>query len=112
MQRDDAVYLRHILEAIDAVSAYISGVDRDSFLVAPMMRDAVIRQLEIIGEATKRLSAETRVMRPDVPWRDIAGMRDKLIHSYFGVDLDAVWIAASEDLAVLRDVVEGLLDQD
>jgi uncharacterized protein with HEPN domain len=112
MQRDDSVYLHHILEAIDAVSGYIAGVDRGSFLVAPMLRDAVIRQLEIIGEATRRLSAETRALHPDTPWRDIAGMRDKLIHRYFGVDLDAVWIAASEDLAVLRDVVEGLLGRD
>ena len=112
MQRDDSVYLRHILDAIDAVSEYLAGMSRGDFLVAPMLRDAVIRQLEIIGEATKRLSAETREASPDIPWHDIAGMRDKLIHGYFGVDLDAVWLAASEDLAVLKEAVERLLGRD
>jgi uncharacterized protein with HEPN domain len=67
MQRDDSVYLRHILDAIDTISAYLAGVDQSGFLAADVLRDAVIRQREIIGQAANRLSAETRASRPGIP---------------------------------------------
>jgi uncharacterized protein with HEPN domain len=87
MERDDSIYLRHHL-----------------------VQDGVIRQLEIIGEATKRLSREVRAESPSVPWQDIAGMRDKLIHDYFGVDLDAVWLTARDDVPALKAEVSKLLE--
>ena len=72
-------------------------------------QDAVIRQLEIIGEAVKRLSAGTTGSRPDIPWRRIAGMRDVLIHDYMGVDVETVWQVTQHDLPQLRGVIEELL---
>lgn len=86
--RDDTVFLRHISDAIQRIQLYLADVTEAIFLATPLLQDATIRQLEIIGEATKRVSAELRSNYPQLPWRDITGMRDKLIHDYFGVDLE------------------------
>jgi len=77
-------------------------------MVNNLIQDGVIRQLEIIGEATKRLSKEFKDRYPEIPWKDIAGMRDKLIHGYFGVDLDAVWDTAKKDIPGLRGKIEEI----
>jgi uncharacterized protein with HEPN domain len=107
--KDDKVYLLHILEAIEQIEEYIADCDSARFLVTRLIQDGVIRQTEIIGEATKNLSTETRLSAPKVPWKDIAGMRDKLIHQYFGVDLNAVWLTATEDLPALKTTINKLL---
>jgi uncharacterized protein with HEPN domain len=104
----DAVYLRHILDAIARIEAYTAG-GRGEFLATPHWQDATIRQLEIIGEATKRLSPELRERNSSVPWRRIAGLRDVLIHNYMGVDLPAVWDVVVRHVPPLKQAVEATL---
>jgi uncharacterized protein with HEPN domain len=106
--KSDRVYLAHILEAIARIESY-AAVGRDEFMKTYHWQDAVIRQLEIIGEATKQLSAEFRERHPAVPWRRIAGLRDKLIHDYMGVDLAALWEITREELPVLKEQVQAIL---
>ena len=100
--KDDSIYIDHILNSINRILDYISGKDREAFKADLITQDAVVRQLEIIGEATKRVSAELRSKHPDVPWSDMAGMRDVLIHDYIDVDLGVVWKTASEDIPNLK----------
>ena len=109
MKRDETVYLRHILDAIGKVETYLVGVDEPAFKHSSLIQDGVIRQIEIIGEATRRLSRTFRNQYPETPWDDITGMRDKLVHDYFGVDIDKVWLTALDDLPVLRDQVQRIL---
>ena len=111
MKRDDTVYLQHILDAIAKVERYLLDVDEASFLTTSLVQDGVIRQIEVVGEATKHPSGELRRQYAHIPWDDIAGMRDMLIHHYFGVDLDKVWLTATEDLPVLQEELGGILRQ-
>jgi uncharacterized protein with HEPN domain len=109
MQRDESVYLRHILDAIARIETYLQWVDKASFLQQNLIQDGVIRQLEIVGEAVKRISEELKAKHGHVPWQNIAGMRDKLIHGYFGVDLEKVWLTAQNDLPTLKAEVAEML---
>jgi uncharacterized protein with HEPN domain len=108
--KDDRVYLGHVRDAIQDIQRY-TAVGRDVFMTDRMQQDAVIRKLEIIGEAVKHLSDGTTTVRPDVPWRRIAGMRDRLTHDYFGVDLTLVWGVVERELPNLKAVIEELLSQ-
>ena len=112
----DAAYLRHISDATDKIAAYVA-VGRDRFMTESHWQDAVIRQLEIIGEAAKQLSPELRTRHPVIPWRRIAGLRDVLIHQYMGVDVAAVWQVTQQEVPQLqRDIAaisieeEGMLE--
>lgn len=93
--RDDQVFVAHILDAIGRIESYVAGVNEAAFLDTPLIQDAVIRQIQIIGEASKRLSQPFRSGSAAIPWKDVMGMRDKLVHDYAGIDLEAVWTASN-----------------
>jgi len=107
--KNDQVYLRHILDAIEAIEGYTAR-SKEVFFQQRLIQDGVIRNLEIIGEAAKNLSPELRDSTADIPWQKIAGLRDVLIHQYFGVDLDVVWLVVENRLPSLKAQVISLLD--
>lgn len=109
MKKDDSVYLKHILDAINDINAFVKGMNKDRFLDNKAIKYAVVRSLEIIGEAGKHLSKGFRDQYKDVPWDDICGMRDKLIHDYIGVDYTIVWKAVEKDIPLLEKKIRKIL---
>lgn len=108
-KRKPDVYLQDILESIEHIQKFLNGVSEDEFYENVEKQDAVLRRLEIIGEAVKHLPEEIREDHPDIPWRQIAGMRDIIIHEYFGVTLEMIWIVATEDILDLKTKVEEII---
>lgn len=108
-QRDEILFVEDILIFCRHIKSYVSGVDRTEFLANQMLQDALVRKIEIIGEAVKNISKETQSKFPEVAWSDIAKMRDKVIHHYYRVDLDAVWESATRDIPVLEPQIEKVL---
>lgn len=106
--KDDKVYIGHILEAIQTIEDYKKGLNLESFLKNKMASDAIIRELEIIGEASNNISEDFQNEHPDVPWRKIIGIRNTLIHEYFGVNLKIVWDTVENDLPELKKYMEKL----
>jgi uncharacterized protein with HEPN domain len=100
-----------MLDAADRVVSYIEGVEQAQFIGTPLLQDGVIRQIQVLGEAAKQLSRELRDAESHVPWRRITGMREKLVHDYMGVDLDAVWLTATRDVPLLRKQIDDLVSK-
>ena len=109
MSRDYTVYLLHILDAITIIESYAAELTEDSFRQNRLIQDGVIRNLEIIGEATKKLPKRLTNKYPDIEWKKMAGMRDVLIHDYFGVDLERVWGVVRNRLPDLRENITKIL---
>ena len=110
MKKNDSIYLSHILESIERIEEYTKGMEKTDFSFSNLVQDGTIRQIEIIGEATKNLSKDLREKYPQIPWRDIAGMRDRLIHHYFGINLEDVWHTVKVDIPALKDEILVILD--
>jgi uncharacterized protein with HEPN domain len=105
LERDVRDYLDDILQSIADIREFIAAMSYDQFAADRKTNYAVVRSLEIIGEATKKIPHEIRLFHPDLPWSEIAAMRDKLIHEYFGVDLEIVWETAQNDLNPLENAI-------
>lgn len=116
MKKEVKVYIQDILDSITKIEQYMENSTKDDFLENTQIQDAVLRRLEIIGEAVKNIPRDFRDKYPDIRWKNIAGMRDVLIHEYSGVNLHRVWKVAREDIFDLRDkilkVVKDLENQD
>lgn len=109
MPRDSSVYLEDIITAAERIAAYIAGHTRESFEADAKTIDAVVRNLEVVGEAVKQVPAELRQQAPDIEWTKVAGLRDILIHAYFNVDLEIVWDIVTNKLPDLAVKVKALL---
>ena len=111
-KRTDREFLSDIQEAIRRIRKYTAEMTYQDFLNDTKTQDAVIRNLEIIGEATKKLSDDLREKYPHLPWKEMAGMRDRLIHHYFGVNLDIVWQIVADELPAVASDLQGLLREE
>jgi uncharacterized protein with HEPN domain len=108
---DDRLYLGHILEAVERILAY-SVEGEVSFRRDAKTQDAIIRNLQVMGEAVKKVSPEVRAAYPDIPWKDIAGLRDRVVHDYFGISLDIVWDVVRNHVPPLREKLRTVLGAD
>jgi uncharacterized protein with HEPN domain len=106
--KDDRLYLIHIWECIQRIDSY-AAEGKSAFAASNMMQDAIIRNFEIIGEATKHLSPELRQSHPEIQWRGLAGFRDVLVHNYMGVDLDEIWNIIENELPQINSSLKAVL---
>ncbi len=110
--RDYRIYLKDIVAAMESIEGFIAGMDFGAFQADDKTASAVMRKLEIIGEAVKQVPPEVRHRYPQVPWREMAGMRDKLIHFYFGVDYSLVWRAITERIPKIKGEIQRILQEE
>jgi uncharacterized protein with HEPN domain len=108
-KRTDQESLQDMLESIHRITTYITGMTYEVFVTDTKTQDAVIRNLEILGEATKNLSEEVRVKHPEIPWSSISKTRDRLVHHYFGVNLDIVWQVITLELPQLVSRIQSMV---
>ena len=109
MSRDATLFLEDMLEACEKVARYVEGVSREQLVAEEMRMDAVVRNIELLGEAASQLPDEVRRDMVGVPWREIIGMRNILIHAYFGIDADIVWVVATEKVPKVHEAIETYL---
>jgi uncharacterized protein with HEPN domain len=102
MKKNVNIFLTHILDSINLIEEYIKGKSKLDFLKSKQLQDSIIRRIEIIGEAIKNIPNDIKINYNQIPWKEITGMRDILIHQYFGVDLDLTWQVIDKDLPRLK----------
>lgn len=106
--KDDSIYIDHILLSIKNILVYTKDISKEEFAKNTIIQDAVIRNFEIIGEATKKISLDFKQVNYDVPWKEMAGMRDKLIHDYIGIDIQVIWDTIQQDLPNLQKIIKEI----
>lgn len=108
--RDPKLYLKDILAAISAIEQFVEGIDFETFKTNDMISSAVVRKFEIIGEATKNIPEEIKQKYPTIPWKDMAGMRNRLIHFYFGIKYELVWDTIKKEIPKVKQLIKKILD--
>jgi uncharacterized protein with HEPN domain len=108
--RDESVHVRHMLDAIARLQRHVEGVGREEFEETELIQDAVIRQLEILGEAAGRISRETCSLFDEIPWQKITGLRHRVIHDYLGVDIPLIWGVVTVEIPKVVGPIEAMLD--
>jgi uncharacterized protein with HEPN domain len=109
MIKDDLAYIDHIIDCIRKIKKFSSGLEFNDFKTNELVQDAIIRNIEIIGEASKKISSDTKQAYSNIPWKEIAGMRDKLIHDYLGIDIKVIWKTINEDIPILENLITGII---
>ncbi|HLC90156.1 MAG TPA: DUF86 domain-containing protein [Candidatus Nanoarchaeia archaeon] len=112
MKKDPLVFINHIKDSINLIEDFMEDVDQITFIENKLIQSAVIRQIKIIGEATKNIPNDFREQYPETPWKDIAGMRDKIIHHYFEVNLQQVWNVVKEDIPKLKRQIQKIMEKE
>lgn len=112
MKKDPLIFIRHILENIEDIEEFSEGLTKDALKDNKLKQKAIVRSLEVIGEAVKNIPAFFKNKYPAIEWTTISGLRDKLIHHYFGVDLGIVWEVVKEDLPKLKREIQRILDME
>jgi uncharacterized protein with HEPN domain len=108
--KENKVYLLHIIDAINSIENFVKNINEKEFYKNDLVQSAVIKKIEIIGEAAKLIGKEIKNDYKNIPWKQIAGMRDKLTHDYFGVDLKRVWEVTQKDIPHLKTEIENILN--
>ena len=109
MTRTVGLYVKDIIQNMVDAEEFIQGLSYETFISDKKTFNAVVRSIEVIGEATKSIPDSVRSRYPDIPWKEMAGMRDKLIHFYFGVDREAVWLTVKERIPAIRPIFQLIL---
>ncbi len=112
MIKDPFIFISPIFESIKSIESFSKGLSKSEFFKDELRQNAIIRKLEIIGEATKNLKSEFRNKYPQVEWQKISGLRDKLIHDYFGINLERVWNIMEKDLPNLKIMIQEILNNE
>lgn len=110
--KDPIIFLEHVLESIDKIESFVKGIPKEAFLRDELRKSAVVREIEVIGEAVKNLPVGYYVKYPYIEWKDIAGTKDKIVHHYFGIDFEVVWEIVKEDLPQLKKEVKEILQKE
>ena len=110
-KKDPLVFIGHIAESIEKIENFSKGLSKEDFFKDEMRQSAIVRQIEIIGEASKNITGSFRNKYPNVPWKAIIGTRDKLIHAYFKVDMDIVWDVVENELPKLKEQINSIMNE-
>lgn len=102
MKKDPEIFIQHILDCIELIEDYTRDVTREDFVKSSQLQDSVIRRIEVIGEAVKNIPQEIKNRYPDIPWKRVAGMRDILIHEYWGIDINLIWEVATKEVFEIK----------
>ena len=112
IKKDPLVFIKHIRDSINEIDSFTKNVSKEKFIEEKLIQNAVIRSIEVIGEAVKNLPKGFRIKYKEIPWSKIAGMRDKIIHHYFGLDLDTIWDIIKEDIPELKKEIKNILEKE
>ncbi len=112
MKKEPMVFINHINDEIDKILESVNGLTKEKFIGDSLLKDASVRRIEVIGEAVKNIPASFRKKYPNIEWQGISGIRDKLIHHYFGVDFNVVWEVIKKDIPKLKQEIESLLKKE
>lgn len=107
--KDDQLYLIHISECIERIESYVSGIDKRAFMASSLVQDAVIRNLQIMAESTRRVSDRLKEAQPKIDWHKIAGFRNILVHDYLGIDVETVWNIVVKEIPALKKTINSML---